>query len=933
MFEVGAIVSRMKLDKSGWDTSTKAVEKDTQKMGGFFSRNSENIKKMGMGMTIAGGIIVAGFGRMIKEASAAEEITSKFYAVFKDEAPAAIKWVDSFAEQVGRSRIDLMQWMGILQDTFVPLGFARDKAREFSQTLVGLSVDLASFNDSAEPDVINDLQSAIVGNHETMRKYGVIITQATIDQELLSMGLNKTAVSATESEKAQARLNIIMRGTKDAQGDALRTAEGFANTLRALKAQLRDLAVEIGNAVMPIVRDLVAELKDTVKNVVAWIRENPKLVKDILSLTLKLGGLLLVFGPLLLVINKVSAGISLMKGNIGKIIPSLGKFGTKINAIKSPLGKVGAVGVAAFVGWKVGRLIGELTGLDKVLQGVFTSVFKLDEKYGGLNAEFQKGHTAAEAKKQDMLAQASEKAGKKVTYIGDAIRILSGEQKTNIEKTGEATEKQEGLTKSFKKYLDSMDIKLLSDKNAKMDELKGHLDTLDQLYQDNELSLEDYKEAVKKTKDEIDELNGVVVTAKDTWKDYLDSLGLKTLKEKGDRVKELEGYLSDLTDAYDRGELSLEDYIKATRTAKDEIKNLSTEITTTAIPAARDMAGVVDRATTEIEDRAFDGAEAIKRNYESVSPVIQTIVSAVQGAWDGLFNHLKEGTLTFKTAWETVWGGVKNTFFGILQDMVTKWTTDFVMGIVSGSSKAGKAAETLSGGASTLGTTITGLAKGIASILPAIAEGIAKAAKAIFSALPEIIAIGAAALALYAGFMAVNKLLGSSGGKNDAGNRLLELIQANTKELRDIMFIDYRQILLRDMQDRITAILQKIDVLNESGYIIRGLLVSIKDNTKIMADKMSNMVKAASGAVLDRGPEMIVAGEVPEVVAPVDRILSMAGGKGKKEVHIYLNNQFAIKTYDSNDMRRNVRNEILPLMIEGLRSGVKKVDLKEALGV
>jgi len=113
---------------------------------------------------------------------------------------------------------------------------------------------------------------------------------------------------------------------------------------------------------------------------------------------------------------------------------------------------------------------------------------------------------------------------------------------------------------------------------------------------------------------------------------------------------------------------------------------------------------------------------------------------------------------------------------------------------------------------------------------------------------------------------------------------------------------------------------------------MRDLLTAIKNNTKIVADKMKNMVKAASGAVLDRGPEMIVAGEIPEVVAPVDKILSMSGGKGK-EIHLHLNNRFEVKTYDSNDMRKNVRNQIMPLMIEGLRSGVQKTGLKEALGV
>jgi hypothetical protein len=92
---------------------------------------------------------------------------------------------------------------------------------------------MASFNNESEANVIRDLQSALVGNHETVRKYGVIITQATLDQELLNTGIEGGIREATEQEKVMARMNIILKGTTDAQGDAARTAGSFANSIKA----------------------------------------------------------------------------------------------------------------------------------------------------------------------------------------------------------------------------------------------------------------------------------------------------------------------------------------------------------------------------------------------------------------------------------------------------------------------------------------------------------------------------------------------------------------------------------------------------------------------------------------------------------------------------------------------------------------------------
>ena len=103
-------------------------------------------------------------------------------------------------------------------------------------------------------------QSALVGNHETVRRFGVVITEATLNQELMRMGIEKGSKAATNVQKVQARLNLITRGTADAHGDAARTADSFANRTRALKADLNELAGELGTILLPAVTQIVEEL-------------------------------------------------------------------------------------------------------------------------------------------------------------------------------------------------------------------------------------------------------------------------------------------------------------------------------------------------------------------------------------------------------------------------------------------------------------------------------------------------------------------------------------------------------------------------------------------------------------------------------------------------------------------------------------------------
>ena len=145
------------------------------------------------------------------------------------------------------------------------MGFARGEAAKLSVELTKLAVDVASFNNASDTETMEAFQSALVGNHETVRRFGVVITEATLKQELLRMGISRTGAEVTNAEKVQARLNLITAGTSDAQGDALRTADSYANSVRALKSEFAELVVELTTLVMPAVSKIVTAMMGATK--------------------------------------------------------------------------------------------------------------------------------------------------------------------------------------------------------------------------------------------------------------------------------------------------------------------------------------------------------------------------------------------------------------------------------------------------------------------------------------------------------------------------------------------------------------------------------------------------------------------------------------------------------------------------------------------
>jgi hypothetical protein len=237
-------------------TASRTGKKVTKKLGGI----QTSLNKIGKAAKSAGAAIAAiiitrkliDLGLSFKNAARdAEEMENKFDAVFKSSSKDVRIWADTLAKEVKRSRFSLMEFASTFQDTFVPLGFARREAAELSKQLVELAVDVSSFSNKLESDVIRDFQSALVGNHETVRKYGIIVTEATLTQEALSSGLANTKAEITEMNKVQARLNLIMKGTADAQGDAARTAGSQANKEKELSAAFEELSITLGTLLTP----------------------------------------------------------------------------------------------------------------------------------------------------------------------------------------------------------------------------------------------------------------------------------------------------------------------------------------------------------------------------------------------------------------------------------------------------------------------------------------------------------------------------------------------------------------------------------------------------------------------------------------------------------------------------------------------------------
>lgn len=254
------------------------VDKNTrgfgQRVGSVFRTSGRHIagvartiKKVGkaaaIGIAGLAAAVGAGIVTTVNAASDLEESANKVAVVFDKNAPEIRLWARNASTALGQSEQEALEAAGTFGNLFRAMGVSADASTDMSKEIIQLSADLASFNNANPEDVLLALRSGLVGEAEPLRKFGVSLSAARIEQEALNSGLADSKEHLTAGAKAQAAFNLIMKDTTLAQGDFARTSDGLANQQRILSARFKDLKARIGRGFLPIATKAAAFLGDT----------------------------------------------------------------------------------------------------------------------------------------------------------------------------------------------------------------------------------------------------------------------------------------------------------------------------------------------------------------------------------------------------------------------------------------------------------------------------------------------------------------------------------------------------------------------------------------------------------------------------------------------------------------------------------------------
>lgn len=192
------------------------------------------------------------------------EVQNIVDVTFEDMAWKAERFANVAIKQFGMSRLAAEQTAG----SFMAMGRAMDldqeNASNMAVQLASLTGDFASFYNISQEYARVALSAVYTGETETLKRYGIVLTEANLQQYALTQGIDANVKKMSARDKLILRYMYIMEHTKDMQGDFVRTQGSWANQTRQIKQNWQEFLIVLGNGITTVLSPLLGVINQII---------------------------------------------------------------------------------------------------------------------------------------------------------------------------------------------------------------------------------------------------------------------------------------------------------------------------------------------------------------------------------------------------------------------------------------------------------------------------------------------------------------------------------------------------------------------------------------------------------------------------------------------------------------------------------------------
>ena len=205
----------------------------------------------------------------IQTASDLEEVQNVVNVSFGSMANEVEAFAKTAIWSFGMSELTAKQTASTFMAMANGMGLAMKDGKNMSLQLTALAGDMASFYNVRQDVAQTALNSIFTGETESLKKFGVVMTEANLSAFALSRGITKSYSAMSQAEKVALRYHYVLKSTANAQGDFVRTSGSWANQVRVLKEQFNQLLGILGKGLIQVLTPIVQVLNKLLSYLIA----------------------------------------------------------------------------------------------------------------------------------------------------------------------------------------------------------------------------------------------------------------------------------------------------------------------------------------------------------------------------------------------------------------------------------------------------------------------------------------------------------------------------------------------------------------------------------------------------------------------------------------------------------------------------------------
>ena len=171
---------------------------------------------------------------------------------------------ESGMKNLGLNLQEITQYASQLASITNSLGQTGEVTTAISKSMTMLAGDISSLFNVDYSTVATNLQSGLIGQSRALYKYGIDITNATLQTYAYKYGIEKAVSEMSQAEKQQLRLLAILDQSKVSWGDLANTINSPSNMIRQFTNNVKEAGMVLGQLFIPVLQKVLPVINGVV---------------------------------------------------------------------------------------------------------------------------------------------------------------------------------------------------------------------------------------------------------------------------------------------------------------------------------------------------------------------------------------------------------------------------------------------------------------------------------------------------------------------------------------------------------------------------------------------------------------------------------------------------------------------------------------------